>query len=119
MKGCYSTLPHVGSQKEMFGDESLNFARKSNVYFLDVQGQDDLLQHCEEQQTENLAFAEIPEPQNQLNLRLQGRANTIIDYFQDNLREFLAKLQNWRRKELHLKASLKSKTAMEKSLIPC
>ncbi|XP_023216822.1 zinc finger BED domain-containing protein 5-like, partial [Centruroides sculpturatus] len=67
--------------------------------FLEVQGKHDLLVYFNDKAwLKRVAYlADILEQQNRLNLKLQEKETNIIA-IHDNLRVFLSKLQNWRRK---------------------
>lgn len=68
-------------------------------FFLELQEKRDLLAHFDDETwTKRVAYlADIFDQLNKLNLKLQGRETHVL-LFQDNLRAFISKLQNWRRK---------------------
>ncbi|XP_076065336.1 zinc finger BED domain-containing protein 5-like [Oratosquilla oratoria] len=67
--------------------------------FLETQGRKDLVVHFEDEAwNKRVAYlADIFDQLNKLNLKLQG-SETHALLFQDSLRAFVSKLQNWRRK---------------------
>ena len=67
--------------------------------FLEVQEKRDLVAHFEDVAwIKRVAYlADVFDKLNKLNLKLQGRETHIL-LFQDNLRAFVSKLENWRRK---------------------
>uniref|UniRef100_UPI00358FBA27 zinc finger BED domain-containing protein 5-like n=1 Tax=Myxine glutinosa TaxID=7769 RepID=UPI00358FBA27 len=68
-------------------------------FFLEVQEKRDLLAHFnDETWNKRVAYlADIFDQLNKLNLKFQGRETHVL-IFQDDLRAFISKLQNWRRK---------------------
>uniref|UniRef100_UPI00358EFF27 zinc finger BED domain-containing protein 5-like n=1 Tax=Myxine glutinosa TaxID=7769 RepID=UPI00358EFF27 len=68
-------------------------------FFLEVQEKRDLLAHFDDETwSKRIAYlADIFDHLNKLNLTFQGRETHVL-LFQDNLRAFISKLQNWRRK---------------------
>ncbi|XP_076031971.1 zinc finger BED domain-containing protein 5-like [Oratosquilla oratoria] len=66
--------------------------------FLESQGRKDLVVHFEDEAwNKRVAYlADIFDQLNKLNLEIQGRETHVL--FQDSLRAFVCKLQNWRRK---------------------
>ena len=67
--------------------------------FLEIQEKKDLLVHFEDEAwNKRVAYlADIFDQLNKLNMKLQGRETHVL-LFQDSLRAFVSKLQNWRRK---------------------
>ena len=67
--------------------------------FLEIQEKKDLLVHFEDEAwNKRVAYlADILDQLNKLNMKLQGRETHVL-LFQDSLRAFVSKLQNWRRK---------------------
>ena len=73
--------------------------RKELQMFLNLQGKSEFASHfTEEIFVHRLAYlVDIFDQLNRLNLKLQGKERTIID-FVDNLLGFIEKLENWKRK---------------------
>ncbi|XP_068203671.1 protein FAM200A-like [Palaemon carinicauda] len=67
--------------------------------FLETQERKDLVVHFEDEAwNKRVAYvADIFDQLSKLNLKLQGRETHVL-LFQDSLRAFVSKLQNWRRK---------------------
>uniref|UniRef100_UPI00358E95EF SCAN domain-containing protein 3-like n=1 Tax=Myxine glutinosa TaxID=7769 RepID=UPI00358E95EF len=76
------------------------FELKDEVrFFLEGQEKRDFLAHFDDETwNKRVAYlADIFDQPNKLNLKFQGRETHVL-LFQDNLRAFISKLQNWRRK---------------------
>ncbi|XP_042224418.1 protein ZBED8-like, partial [Homarus americanus] len=74
------------------------FEMKDEIrFFLEVQEKRDLLTHFDDETwNKRVAYlADIFDQLNKLNLKLQGRETHVL-LFQDNLRAFISKQQNWR-----------------------